>query len=86
MGVIFGIIRLYFTIGLLFAALLFTSMIWLAYTAPPPRPDTVAVIGDALLAAFFRFFLWAPQLYQLVVRGEETFWTWSGLSAFGLGT
>lgn len=74
--VIFGIIRLYFSLGILFGLILFIWTVYLWFVAPPPVPPLLEVVGHALLAAVFRVFLWGPELWQFVVMGSQPFLDW----------
>src|SRR5690606_27082232 len=60
LGLIFGLIRLYFGLGILFGLVLFTATIYRGYVADPPVADVTDVIVDALVQGLFRIFLWLP--------------------------
>lgn len=76
LGLIFGLIRLYFGLGILFGLILFTSRLYHAYVTEPPVDDMVAVLVDALLLGLFRIVLWLPTLWNDVIQGGRPFMEW----------
>lgn len=76
LGLIFGLIRLYFGLGILFGLILFTSIIYRGYVADPPVADVTDVIVDALVQGLFRIFLWLPTLWNDVIYSGDPFLVW----------
>lgn len=76
LGFIFGLIRLYFGLGILFGLILFTSRLYRAYVADPTVSDVTEVIIDALVLGLFRIFLWLPTLWNDVFNAGRPFPDW----------
>jgi len=74
--VIFGLVRLYFGLGILFGLVLLVWAIYQWFVTVPPTISFVDMLGRALLAAVFRMFLWGPELWQFVVMGSQPFLDW----------
>lgn len=76
LGLIVGLIRLYFGLGILCGLVLFTAIIYRGYVADPPVADVTDVIVDALVQGLFRIFLWLPTLWNDVLNGGRPFLDW----------
>ncbi len=77
-----GIIRLYFGLGISFGLIVFCSILYQYFTAERVTETLGKVTGDALLQAFFRFLLWAPQLWQAMMYTSRSFLDWLLLPGF----
>jgi hypothetical protein len=74
--VVLAIIRLYFAIGIILAAILFGSAIYHYFAITGAKPPFLDVAGRALLDAVFRIFVWGPQLVQYGMHGSQSFLDW----------
>lgn len=79
---VIGIIRLYFGLGMIFGLIVFCSILYQYFTAERVAETLGKVAGDALLQAFFRFLLWAPQLWQTMMYTNRSFLDWLLLAGF----
>src|SRR3546814_3386225 len=70
---VIGVIRLYFGLGVIFGTIVFGSILYQYFAMERVKESLGTVIGDALLAAFFRFLLWAPQLWQALMYANRSF-------------
>ncbi|MFN4089145.1 MAG: hypothetical protein ACK4QW_08915 [Alphaproteobacteria bacterium] len=79
---VIGVIRLYFILGIVFGLFVFCSIIYQYLNMERAAQALGSVVGDALLQAFFRFLLWAPQLWQAMMYGNRSFVDWLLLTDF----
>src|SRR3546814_9935589 len=79
---VIGVIRLYFGLGVIFGTIVFGSILYQYFAMERVKESLGTVIGDALLAAFFRFLLWAPQLWQALMYANRSFVDWLLLTGF----
>ena len=79
---VIGIIRLYFIVGVILGLFAFCSILYQYFNLERATEALGTVVGDALLTAFFRFLLWAPQLWQAMMYTQQTFVDWVMLTGF----
>ncbi len=79
---VIGIIRLYFVVGIVLGLIAFCSILYQYFNLERVTESLGTVVGDALLVAFFRFLLWAPQLWQAMMYTQQTLVDWVMMAGF----
>lgn len=79
---VIGIIRLYFVVGVILGLFAFCSILYQYFNLERVTESLGMVVGDALLTAFFRFLLWAPQLWQAMMYTEQNLVDWVLMAGF----
>lgn len=76
MRTVLGLVKLYLGIGVVLGFLLFGSVVVHAAMVVPPIGELVGAAGEGAIQGAIRTVMWAPDLYQRVIAGEETILTW----------
>lgn len=79
---VIGVIRLYFVVGMILGLVAFCSILYQYFNLERAAEPLGTVVGDALLLAFFRFLLWAPQLWQAMMYTQQSLVDWVMMVGF----